>query len=224
MRKGVPISPVVAVAPADCVDQVLARREPQQLDEGLLSAEVTRFTAAVRAAAEELDAIVARVTQQLGEEEAAIFRAHRLLLRDPNLIGKVKTVILTRHVDAGTGLNEVVEEYTSLLSEIPDQYIRERMADIRDVAGRILAQLSLRDGCHKLNLEEPVIIVAPEILPSQALTFDRLQVAGILTETGGTTGHAAILARSLGIPAVSGLRGLTREVRSGDLIALDGRE
>ncbi|HKM55099.1 MAG TPA: phosphoenolpyruvate--protein phosphotransferase, partial [Isosphaeraceae bacterium] len=71
---------------------------------------------------------------------------------------------------------------------------------------------------------EPVIIVAPEILPSQAMMFDRLHVAGIITETGGATGHAAILARSLGIPAVSGLRGILREVQNGDLIALDGRE
>jgi len=218
------VSPGVAVARAYCVDPVLARREPQQIDAAALSDEVRRFEDAVRAAAEELDAIVASVTQQVGEEEAAIFRAHRLLLRDPNLIGKVKAAILTRHVDAATGLQEVVDEYTALLSEIPDQYIRERMADIRDVAGRILAQLSLHEGRQKLDMEEPVIIVAPEILPSQALALGRLRVAGILTETGGSTGHAAILARSLGIPAVSGMRGALKEIKTGDLLALDGRE
>src|SRR4029078_10073633 len=69
-----------------------------------------------------------------------------------------------------------------------------------------------------------VVLVAPEILPSQALTFDRKYIAGILTEKGGATGHAAILARSLGIPAVSGLTNLLREVRTGDRVALDGRE
>src|SRR5204863_2419795 len=77
---------------------------------------------------------------------------------------------------------------------------------------------------QRMDPEEPVILVAAEILPSQALAFDRLRVAGILTETGGTTGHAAILARSLGIPAVSGLRGILHEVETGDLVALDGRE
>ena len=82
------------------------------------------------------------------------------------------------------------------------------MADIRDVVGRILAQLALQTAPDRSDVDEPVILVAPEILPSQALTFDRLHVAGILTETGGATGHAAILARSLGIPAVSGLRGI----------------
>ncbi len=224
MKKGVPVSPGIAVARAYCIDHVLARREPHQIDAAVLSDEVNRFENAVRAAAQELDAIVSRVTQQVGEEEAAIFRAHRLLLRDPNLIGKVKTAILTRHVDAVTGMQDVVDEYAALLSKIPDQYIRERMADIRDVAGKVLAQLSLHEGSQKIDVSEPVIIVAPEILPSQALAFDRLQVAGILTETGGGTGHAAILARSLGIPAVSGLRGLVKDVKTGDLLAMDGRE
>src|SRR5436309_3057893 len=102
MKKGIPVSPGVAVAKAYCVDHVLARREPHQIEGAALSAEVGRFETAVRAAAKELDAIVARVTEQVGEEEAAIFRAHRLLLRDPNLIGKVKSAILTRHIDAGT--------------------------------------------------------------------------------------------------------------------------
>jgi phosphoenolpyruvate-protein phosphotransferase len=172
----------------------------------------------------ELDAVTQRVIQQVGEEEAAIFRAHRLLLRDPVLMGKVKSAIRSRHVDARTALHEVVAEYTGLFDKIEDEYLKERMADIRDVVGRILAQLDLQSSPPALDFAEPVVMVAAEILPSQAATFSRIQVAGILTETGGTTGHAAILARSLGIPAVSGLRGILGDVKTGDLIALDGRE
>src|SRR5262249_40964729 len=149
---------------------------------------------------------------QVGEEEAAIFRGHRLLLRDPALIAKVKNAILSRQIDAGTALQEVLDEYTALFSKIPDEYIKERMADIRDVVGRIVGQLALGDGRQTLQADEPVIIVAPEVLPSQALAFHKLKIAGILTESGGTTGHAAILARSLGIPSVSGLRGIFKEV------------
>src|SRR5262249_51137985 len=103
-------------------------------------------------------------------------------------------------------------------------YLRERMADLRDVVGRIQGQLALQTSSRSLNSDEPVIVVAHEILPSQALSFDRLQVAGIITEAGGGTGHAAILARSLGIPAVSGVAGILQEVATGDLLALDGRE
>jgi phosphoenolpyruvate-protein phosphotransferase len=87
-----------------------------------------------------------------------------------------------------------------------------------------MAQLALHDVKHVLETAEPVILVAPEILPSQALAFQRLKIAGIVTEAGGSTGHAAILARSLGIPSISGLRGIHREVATGDLLAVDGRE
>jgi phosphoenolpyruvate-protein phosphotransferase len=224
MKKGVPVSPGVAVARAYCVDEVLARREAYQLDVGALSQEAGRFDQACAAAARELDAIVARVSQQVGEKEAAIFQAHRLLLRDPALVNKVKNIILSRHVDARTALHEVLDEYTALYAQIQDEYLKERMADIRDVIGRVMAQLALQDGKHVLDVSEPVILVAPEILPSQAMSFDRAHVAGIITEAGGTNGHAAILARSLGIPAVSGMRGILREVKTGDLIVLDGRE
>jgi phosphoenolpyruvate-protein phosphotransferase len=225
MKKGVPVSPGVAVARAYCVDEVLARREPSKLDVAALSTEISRFDGACAAAARELDAIVERVTRQVGPEEAAIFQAHRLLLRDPALLGKVKSAILNRQVDAHTALQDVLEEYAGLFARIQDDYLKERMADLRDVVGRIQAQLALQTTQHTLlDVNEPVIIVAPEILPSQALAFDRLHVVGIITESGGATGHAAILARSLGIPAVSGLRGVLREVKTGDLIALDGRE
>jgi phosphoenolpyruvate-protein phosphotransferase len=224
MKKGVPVSPGVAVARAYVVDEVLARREPSKLDDAALSAEIARFDAACAAAARDLDAIVERVTRQVGEPEAAIFQAHRLLLRDPALIGKVKSAILNRHVDAHAALQDVLAEYTGLFARIEDEYLKERMADLRDVVGRIQAQLALQTAAPTLDVNEAVIIVAHEILPSQALNFDRMHVAGIITEAGGATGHAAILARSLGIPAVSGLRGLLREVQTGDLIALDGRE
>src|SRR5207247_326809 len=144
--KGVPVSPGVSVAHAYCVDEALARRDPQKLDEAAVSGEVARFDRACATAVEELDAIVARVSQQVGGEEAAIFRAHRLLLRDPALIGKVKTAILDRQIDAVTALHETLEEYQVLFLKIPDEYLKERMADLRDVIGRVVAQLALHDN------------------------------------------------------------------------------
>jgi phosphoenolpyruvate-protein kinase (PTS system EI component) len=224
MRKGLPVSPGVAVARAFCLDEVFARQEPHHLDPVALSQEISRFDQACAAAGKELDAIIARVTKQLGEEEAAIFRSHRTLLRDPSLISKVKSAILNRQVDARTALHEALDEYTTLFSQIKDEYLKERMADVRDVVTRIMGHLALQSNQHLFEVGEPVIVVAHEILPSQAMSFDRMRVAGILTETGGATGHAAILARSLGIPAVSGLRGIRREVHTGDLVAVDGRE
>jgi phosphotransferase system enzyme I (PtsI) len=224
MKKGVPVSPGVAVARAFRLDDGLAQREAKHLEVAALSGEIRRLDDACTAAAHEMDSLIARVNKQVGANEAAIFQAHRALLRDPALIGKVKSTILNRHVDARTALQEALEEYTELFSQIEDAYLKERMVDIRDVIGRIVGHLSVHDGHGYLDEGEPVILVATEILPSQALAFDRLHVAGIVTESGGTSGHAAILARSLGIPAVSGIRGVVREVNTGDLVALDGRE
>jgi phosphoenolpyruvate-protein phosphotransferase (PTS system enzyme I) len=224
MIQGVPVSPGVAVARAYCVNQALARREPIHLTADALSAEITRFDAACAAAAQELDAVARRVTQQVGEDEAAIFRAHKMLLRDPAFVGKVRAAVLDKRIDAGAAVQQTVEEYKTLFSHITDTYIQERMADLRDVGARILAHLARQDNRPLLDVSEPVILTATEILPSQAMNFDPRLVAGILTERGGATGHAAILARSLNIPAVSGLEGLMRQVKTGDLIALDGRE
>jgi phosphoenolpyruvate-protein phosphotransferase len=224
MKRGLPISPGVAVARAFCMDHSLIQQESFHLDAASLSGEVSRFDRACAAVARELDDAIERVSQQVGEEESAIFRAHRLLLRDPTLSTRVKTAVLERKISASAALREILDEYDKLFSQIADPYLQERMADLRDVIGRILAQLSREEQLPNLNPHEPVILVAPEILPSQALTFDRHLVAGIVTESGGATGHAAILARALGIPAVSGLRGLMREVQTGDLIAVDGRE
>src|SRR5439155_25200765 len=141
MLKGIAVSPGVAVARAYCVDSVLARREPQALNEAALSEEIGRFDAACQAAAQEMDATILRVSQQLGEEEAEIFRGHRLLLRDPALVGKVKTSILNKKIDARTALQDALEEYTELFSKIHDEYIKERLTDIRDIVSRIIAQL-----------------------------------------------------------------------------------
>jgi phosphoenolpyruvate-protein phosphotransferase len=223
MKKGIPISPGVAVARAYCMAGVHAA-EAAPLDAASLSIEISRFEQARTAAAEELDQVITRVAKQVGDEQAAIFRAHRVLLRDPALASKVKKHLIEQQVDAPTALQAVLDEYSAFFSKVTDPYLQDRMADLRDVAGRILTQLACDSCSLVLDADEPVILVAPEILPSQAITLDRKLIAGILTEAGGQTGHAAILARSLGIPAVSGIRGLMKEVRTGDLIALDGRE
>ena len=131
---------------------------------------------------------------------------------------------MDKRIDAAAAVQQTIEEYKALFSQITDTYIQERIADLRDVGGRILTELARQENRPLLDVSEPVILTAPEILPSQAMNFDRKLVAGILTERGAATGHAAILARSLDIPAVSGLDGLTRQVKTGDLIALDGRE
>src|SRR4051812_47000471 len=97
-KKGIPVSPGVSVARAYLVDEVLAKREPHHLDKAAASEEIQRFEAALTMASKQLDETIERVRQQVGEDEAGIFRAHRLLLRDPALVGKVKSTILKKQV------------------------------------------------------------------------------------------------------------------------------
>src|SRR5260370_6811256 len=111
MLKGIAVSPGIAVARAYCVDSVLARREPQHLQTAALSAEIVRFDNACQAAGQEMDAIIARVGQQVGEDEAAIFRGHRMLLRDPPLTPKAKSTIPPPHLPPRTPLPAPLHEY-----------------------------------------------------------------------------------------------------------------
>ena len=133
MKKGVPVSPGVAVARAFVLDDSLARREPHHLEDAALSGEMKRLDDACNAATQELENMIARVSKQVGEDEAAIFRSHRVLLRDPALIARVKNTIRNRQVDARTALQESLDEYARLFGQIKDEYLRERMADLRDV-------------------------------------------------------------------------------------------
>lgn len=224
MIRGVPISPGVAVARAFRMDPALARHSPNLLDSAALSAEVARFDQACDAVATELDQTIERVRHEVGEDSADIFRSHRAILRDPAFVAKVKSYILDNQHDAVTSLNKTLEEYDVLFARIRDEYLRERMADIRDVAEQIIAHITLVNDRDSIGPSEPLVLVAPEIRPSQAAMFDKLPVSGIATESGGTTGHAAVLARGLGIPAVSGLTGLMSHVHNGDLLIVDGRE
>lgn len=228
MLKGVPVSPGVAVARAHRLDEISVRRSEGPLEAAALSAEVARFEQACARTAQELDEIAERVRSSVGEDKAAIFRAHRQLVyepgREPPLVAKVKSIIIKRHLEAHAALQDALAEYTALFTQIADPYIRERLTDIKDVVGRLQTHLTMAPAAVCDPEGEPVILAAAEILPSQAVMFDCLPVAGIITEAGGATGHAAILARSLGIPAVSGLPGLLRELHTGDLVVLDGRE
>lgn len=224
MLRGVPISPGVAIARAYRLDPALARHKPQLLDVAALSSEVNRFDAACELVAAELEMRAQRVTAEIGREAGNVFESHRSLLRDPALVAKVKGTILTDHVDAITALNRTLEEYDVLFARIRDDYLRERVTDVRDVIEQVIERLAVDQDRQTIGASEPVVLIAAEIRPSQAAMFDRLPVSGIATEGGGATGHAAVLARGLGIPAVSGLAGLLDKTQNGDLVIIDGRE
>jgi len=232
MHKGVAVSPGVVVGIAHRVDPVLGASDPQPLaDPSSVAEEIERFQVAVATSAGELEAIVVKVAEQLGPDEADIFKTHLQIVNDESMLAKVRRVIETRRITALSAVQMVFQEYAAGFARIEQDYFRERVSDLRDVVSRIGSHLTAPGpaaiGDHASGRHEsldPVILVAHEIMPSQAMSLGNLAIAGIVTEAGGGTSHAAILARSRGIPAVSGVVGITNVVRSGDPIIVDGRE
>jgi phosphotransferase system enzyme I (PtsI) len=231
MYKGIAVSPGVVVGIAYRVDSVFGHGEPQTLDHpSLVAPEVQRFEQAVEESAAELEAFVAKVAQQLGPAEADIFKSHLELVNDQAMLARVRDLIETQHLTALSALSAVLQAYAASFASIQQDYFRERIADVRDVISRIGSHLTLKaptlpDAVDASSQsEEPIVLVAYEILPSQAMSLGSMPIAGIVTETGGGTSHAAILSRSMGIPAVSGVVGILNEVRSGDLMVVDGRD
>src|SRR4051812_13366234 len=230
MHKGVAVSPGVVVGVAHRVDSVFGSAEPQILaNPRLVPSEIERFDVAVATSAAELEAIVHKVAEQLGPAESDIFKTHLQIVNDEGMLAKVRGLIESQRLTALSAVHVVLQGYAASFARIEQDYFRERVADLRDVISRIGSHLTtpIPGAPHialSSNGDEPVILVAHEILPSQAMSLGNLAIAGIVTETGGGTSHAAILARSRGIPAVSGVPGITAEVRSGDIIIVDGRE
>ena len=224
MRKGLPVSPGVALGTAYCIHEIFVAPQGKPLDEKQALAELDRFERALEKTAADLHALYQKVAVQVGEEEAAIFRAHEAILKDPAFLSKVSESITARGQTAQAALHHVLNEYTSLFARTKDEYLKERLADVRDVIVRLSGYLSavLQEGSKVL--EGPLIVVADELLPSHVVTIGDREVAGIVTQAGGQTSHAAILARSRGIPAVSGVRGILRQVSNGDTVIVDGRE
>ncbi len=238
MHKGIAVSPGVVVGVAYRVESVFAPADPQELQGSeSVDTEIEQFDRGVALSAAELEAIVQKVAEQLGPSEAAIFKSHQTIINDQALLERVRALIRDHRRTAISALQAVLQDYAAAFARSEHEYFRERMADIRDVISRISSHLSLQPtpgslgqaelgtNGHPGNGEnEPIILVAHEILPSQAMNLGELRIAGIVTETGGSTSHAAILSRSRGIPAVSGCTEITSDVHSGDVIVVDGRD
>lgn len=186
-------------------------KESKRLDQGLAD---TR---------KEILEVQRQVAQTLGVKDASIFDAHLLVLEDPTLIEEVTRRITKEKVNAESAFHQFAEKYANTLSASEDEYLRERAADMRDVSSRILNNLlGRRQPSMFSQISEPCIIISHDLTPSQTAMFDKSRVLGFGTDAGSRTSHTAIIARSHRIPAVVGLQNLSRELRTGQEILLDG--
>jgi phosphotransferase system enzyme I (PtsI) len=188
-----------------------------------LPEQTQRLEQALLRTREQLHDIQKRVRQDMGAGDAAIFDAQLLLLDDPVLLDEVLRHIRREHVNVEQAFSVVSHRYLAAFGAIDDDYLRERMVDMRDVVDRILHNLLHHEGPAGLaDLREPAILVADDLTPSQTAVLDRHLILGFATDQGSRTSHTAILARSLQLPAVTGLQNGSQQVRFGQYALIDG--
>jgi phosphoenolpyruvate-protein phosphotransferase (PTS system enzyme I) len=199
---------------------IIARRE---MPAGEAAAEAGRFEKALVQTRQQILEVQRKVVENLGAKEADIFEAHLLMLEDHALVGEVLRRIQEERVNAEFAFHTVAERYSEALLAANDEYLRERATDMRDLTTRVLDNLlEVKDAFDLHHLTEPCILVSHDLSPSTTAQLNKQFVLGFATDIGGKTSHTAIMARSLGIPAVVGLQTATQELDSGDYALLDG--
>ena len=220
--KGVAVSTGIVRGPAHVLvadPQMVA--PPRPIEESEVPDELSRFRAALTEAASDLVGLQRGVRDRIGAAAADIFDAQVLALKDPLLMEQVEGVVRSRKVNVESALAEVIEGFSKTLAEAAAVYMRERAADVRDVGRRILSVLIRRQRVDGQPVPAGCVVVAEELLPSATARMDLQHVRGFVTERGGKTSHACILARSLGIPAVTGVKEATQRIRTGDELIID---
>ena len=224
---GIPVSPGVAVGRALLW---LSREDTaphRTLEPEEIPAELERFRRAIESASGEMKSTAAQVSERLGPEYGAIFQAHALVLRDTAFVAPVEARILKEAVNAEWAVAETAEALVGKFRDLPDEDLALRATDLDDVA-RIVRKHLGDESATRLRMEdlagEAIVLIADELTPSDAVRIPRDRVVGFATERGGATSHAAILARSFGIPAVVGVPHLLEAVGEDDRVVIDGRD
>ncbi len=218
--KGIPASEGIGVAPVLMIEVQEMVIETHTIED--VEAEVAHFRAALASVEVQLENLRIETAKHVGEKEAGVFEAHKMFLQDPEWVGQIEALIRKEKKASSYAVEKVTQGFIQLFEAIEDAYLRERAADLKDVSQRLLRRLLNLQEMDLKNLEKPVILVAKDLQPSQTASLDKNRVIGFVTEMGNTTSHTAIIARTLGIPAVVGLSGILKNVKNGDLLAIDG--
>jgi phosphotransferase system enzyme I (PtsI) len=184
--------------------------------------EVSRFDRALITTRQQISKIQLEVEKNLGAQEALIFDAHLMALEDPALIGETIREFESTEQNIETCFNKVSQRYIQAFAKFEDEYLRERASDIRDVAQRVLQNLLGQAENSLSRLADKRIVVANDISPSDSASIDRSAAIALVTDSGSKTSHAVIVARSMKVPAVVGVRSLTKRARNGDWAIVDG--
>lgn len=222
--RGVGGSPGVAVGPVYRISSEEAPLTDHLLSPDQVAGEIQRFKAAVKDTRRQIVAIQKNVRRAIGQYDANIFDMHMMILEDPAFFEETIRRIEQERMNAGAAVRAVTNRYSEVLSAMEDEYLRERVSDIRDVVRRVLRNLA-GETLHALDgLKSKSIVVAQDLSPSETAALRRGLVMGFVTDMGSATSHTAIMAKALGIPAVVGLGNASAQLANGDVILIDGTE
>ena len=187
-----------------------------------IAAEKEKMQKALDDSKAQLEAIKVKAAEEMGAEKAEVFEAHITLLDDPEFTGAMMSEIETNSVNGLKAVESVTNTFVAIFESMDNEYMRERAADIKDVSKRILSNLAGKGGDSFAIIVNNTVVVAHDLTPSDTAGLDRSKVVGFITNIGGRTSHAAIMARTLEIPAVLGLGDITDCVKNGDTVIVDG--
>ncbi len=220
MKKGTGASPGIALGKVLIIKNEELIIEKKSIDN--IENEKARFEDAVKESKEQLQNIKEKASKELDPEKSAIFDAHIMVLEDPELMTSTMNKIDSESVNAEYAFEEIIKQFISIFESMDNEYMKERASDLRDVSGRVLRNLTNTKSIDLSVLDEEVILVAEDLTPSETVTMDKKKVLGFLTDIGGRTSHTAIMARSLEIPAVVGLKDITKSLEDGDYVVFNG--
>ena len=219
--KGIAASDGIGIAKAYLLIDPDLSFEKKTIDDP--AAEYERVEKAFSASIADLATIKQNAKDRLSDEELEVFDAHIAILSDPEMKSQIKDEIESQHVSAEEAMTDVTTNFANVLAAMTDnKYMQERAADVKDVAKRALSHLLGKQLPDIASISEPVVIIAKEITPSDTSQMDAKFVKGLATDLGGRTSHAAIMARTLRIPAVVGAEDVTSTIKSGDMVIVDG--
>ena len=220
--EGIPASPGIAIAPVHVVARGFAAPDIYEIEESEVAGEQERFRQALEVTKRQLIELQDRLEDLSGDNESGIFEAHVMILEDRSVVDKVQVAIARRLQNAEFAFYAVMQNFLEAMRRIPDPYLRERTADIEDVAQRVLRNFTTEEDVRQQGPDDKHILVAYDLAPSDTASMNRRHVLGFATEQGSVNSHTAILARAFGIPAVVGLDGAVIDVVTLTPSILDG--
>ena len=222
--RGIGVSPGIAIGEVFLTERVIFTSRKESISPLQAAEEIIRLKKAIKRTKEQLTQIKKQIKNKMGKEHSFIFEAHLMILEDKSLLKSLERVIKEEMAKAEWALSQVHNKYQRVFDSINDEYLKQRMSDVSDVLARIYRSLEVKPKKKKDDDKEKILI-AHELLPSEAaLRLSQRSVLAVAMDMGGQTSHTAILARSLNIPAVVGLRNITQIVKNGDHLIVDGTD